>query len=245
MRGGGLRPAHDELVPYWGRVHPVPGDGPDAAPLILDSRRLRRTYVELHQKPVAHTEQTLANRYLLNNRRSLGDYQRVVARVLDEQVSRALAGSLALTLTAADIASAGTDPEAASARLGIDRATLDRLLEGRLDTVLAACVDHANSPHAPAGQPCTASFLLCLSCRCARVEPRHLPALVTARDTLDERRAALDPLAWAERYAAPHAQLTDLLDQFPQPAVASARQNVTEHERQPVARLLNRELDLP
>lgn len=244
-RGGGLRPARDELVPYWGRVHPVPGDGPDAAPLVLDSRRLRRTYVELHQKPVAHTEQILANRYLLSNRRSLSDYQRVVSWVLEEQVRRARAGSLALTLTADDVARARTDPEAASARLGIDRPTLDRLLAGRLDTVLAACVDHTNSPHAPAGQPCTASFLLCLSCRCARVEPRHLPALVAAREALDERREALGPLAWAERFAAPHAQLTDLLDQFPQPAVAAAHRDVTEDERHLVARLLNRELDLP
>jgi hypothetical protein len=55
--GRGLWLAGDELVPYWGRAHPVPGDGPDQPPLVLDSRRLRRTYVELHQKPVAHTEQ--------------------------------------------------------------------------------------------------------------------------------------------------------------------------------------------
>ncbi len=245
VRGGGLRLAHDELVPYWGRVHPVPGDGLVAAPLVLDSRGLRRTFVELHQKPVAHTEQTLASRYLLNNRRSLGDYQRVVATVLEEQIRRARAGTLALTLTADDLAHARTDPEAVAARLGVDRPTLDRLLAGRLDTVLAACVDHTNSPHAPAGQPCTASFLLCLSCRCARVEPRHLPALVAARDALDERRAALEPLAWAKRFAAPHAQLTDLLDQFPQATVAAAHRAVTENERHLVARLLNRELDLP
>jgi hypothetical protein len=243
--GRGLWPAGDELVPYWGRANPVPGEGLDQAPLVLDSRRLRRTYVELHQKPVAHTEQTLASRYLLRNRQSLGDYQRVVARVLEEQVRRARTGSLALTLTTADVAAARTDPDAVAARLGIDRPTLDQLLAGRLDTVLAACVDHTNSPHAPAGQPCTASFLLCLSCRCARVEPRHLPALVVARDALDDRRAALAPLTWAERFAAPHAQLTDLLDQFPQPAVAAARRDATENDRRLVTRLLNRELDLP
>jgi hypothetical protein len=249
-RGGGHRQglwlAGHELVSYWGRVlHPVRADGLDQPPLVLDSRRLRRTYVELHQKPVAHTEQTLASRYLLRNRRSLGDYQRVVAMVLEEQVRRARTGSLALTMTAADVAAARTDPDAMAERFHVDRPTLERLLAGRLDTVLTACVDHTNGPHAPAGQPCTASFLLCLSCRCARVEPRHLPILVVARDALEARRADLDPLTWAERYATAHAQLTDLLDQFPQAAVAAAGRGATEGERQLVARLLNRELDRP
>jgi hypothetical protein len=243
--GRGLWLAGDEFMPYWGRAHPIPADDPDQGPLALDSRRLRRTYVELRQKPVAHTEQTLASQYLLRNRRSLGDYQRVVARVLEEQVRRARAGCLALTLTAEEVAAARTDPDAVAARFHVDRPTLDRLLAGRLDTVLAACVDHTNGPHAPAGQPCTASFLLCLSCRCARVEPRHLPALVVARDALDERRADLDPLTWTLRFAAPHAQLTDLLEQFPLPAVAAARQDATEDDRRLVGRLLNRELDLP
>jgi hypothetical protein len=248
-RGGGHRQglwlAGHELVSYWGRVlHRVPA-GPDQAPLVLDSRRLRRTYVEVHQKPVAHTEQTLASRYLLRNRRSLSDYQRVVAMVLEEQVRRARTGSLVLTMTAADVAAARTGPDAVAARFHVDRPTLERLLAGRLDTVLTACVNHTNGPHAPAGQPCTASFLLCLSCRCARVEPRHLPILVVARDALEARRADLDPLAWAERYATAHAQLTDLLDQFPQAAVAAAGRGATECERQLVARLLNRELDRP
>lgn len=244
-RGGGLRTAGDELIPIWGRAHPVPADTGDGIPLVLDGRRLRRSFVEIHQRPVAHTDQTLANDYLLRNRRSLADYQKVVARVLAEQVTRARATTLARTLTPSDIAAAQADPQQVADRFGIDVPTLKRLLAGELDTVLAGCVDHTNSPHAPAGQPCTASFMLCLSCPCARAEPRHLPVQLLTLDALERRRADLPPLQWAQRFAASHAQLGDLLAQFPTAAIDAARPEATDEQRQPVDRFLNRELDLP
>jgi len=255
-RGGGLRVAGDELIPIWGRAHPVTADPPEVADppaadtadgpaLVLDGRRLRRTFVEIHQKPVAHTDRTLASQYLLRNRRNLADYQKVVARVLAEEVTRARATTLARTLTPQDAAAAQIDPQQVADRFGIDVATLKRVLAGELDTVLAACVDHTNSPHAPAGQPCTASFMLCLSCPCARAEPRHLPVQVLTLDALQRRRADLTPLQWAQRYAAPHAQLGDLLAQFPQTTIDAARRDATDEQRHLVRRFLNRELDLP
>ncbi len=244
-RGGGLRVAGDELIPLWGRAHPVARDGADGGPLVLDGRRLRRTFVEIHQKPVAHTEQTLASQYLLRNRTSLADYQRVVARVLAEQVDRARVATALRTLTPADVAAARHDPQQVADRFDLDAATLKQVLAGQLDTVLAACVDHTNSPHAPAGQPCTASFMLCLSCPCARAEPRHLPVQVLTLDALDARRADLTPLAWAHRFATAYAQLTDLLAQFPTAAVDAARREATDEQRDLVCRFLNREMDLP
>jgi len=253
-RGGGLRAAGDELVPIWGRAHPVAADPPAAAPvadvaggtvLVLDGRRLRRTFVEIHQKPVAQTDQTLASQYLLRNRRNLVDYQKVVARVLAEEVTRARATTLARTLTPQDAAAAQVDPRQIADRFGVDVPTLKRVLAGELDTVLAACVDHTNSPHTPAGQPCTASFMLCLSCPCARAEPRHLPVQVLTLDALQQRRADLTPLQWAQRYAAPHAQLGDLLALFPQTAIDAARRDATDEQHHLVRRFLNRELDLP
>jgi hypothetical protein len=47
----------------------------------------------------------------------------------------------------------------------MDVAALHRMLAGEMDTVMGACIDHTNSPHAAAGQPCRASFMLCLSLR--------------------------------------------------------------------------------
>lgn len=138
-RGGGLRVASDELIPIWGRAHPVAVDPPEvadpptAAPvadasggtvLVLDGLRLRRTFVELHQKPVAHTDQTLASQYLLRNRRNLADYQKVVARVLAEEVTRARATVVARTLTPQDAAEAQIDPQQVADRFSIDVPTL-------------------------------------------------------------------------------------------------------------------------
>lgn len=117
------------------------------------------------------------------------------------------------------------------------------MLGGELDTVLAACVDHTNSPYTPTGEPCRASFLRCLDCPNARATPQHLPVQALALDALTVRRAELPPLEWARRFALPHAQLSDLLDRFPPATVAAARAEATEADRRLVARLLARELD--
>jgi hypothetical protein len=50
--------------------------------------RLRHTHLELHQRPVAHTERTLANDYLLRHRGDIAEYQRLVADVLARKSPR-------------------------------------------------------------------------------------------------------------------------------------------------------------
>jgi len=84
-------------------------------------------------------------------------------------------------LSEQDIHEARVDPAAVAARHGISPTTLGELINGRLDTVLAGCTDNLHSPHSRAGQPCRASFLLCLSCPCAR-RPDHLPVQVLVHD---------------------------------------------------------------
>jgi hypothetical protein len=111
---------------------------------------------------------------------------------------------------------------------------------------VAGCVDNTNSPHSPAGQPCQASFMLCLGCPCARATPQHLPLQVRLHDELLNRRAGMTPLRWTQRYALPFAQLEDPLQQAGPAAVADARAAATTaDDRQLIARFLNRELDLP
>ncbi len=139
---------------------------------------------------------------------------------------------------------ARTDPEAVAAANGLDAETLKRLLAGELDTVLGACVDNRNGPHGPPGQPCPASFMLCLGCECARALPKHLPVQILVHDGLRERRSQMSALEWARRFAAPHAQLSDLLDQHDATAIADARDSITASDRALVDRFLGRELDL-
>jgi hypothetical protein len=69
--------------------------------------------------------------------------------------------------------------------------------------VLAGCTGNLNSPHSRAGEPCTASFLLCLSCPNARATPAHLPVQVLTADMLTARREHMTPLDWAQRFADP------------------------------------------
>jgi hypothetical protein len=249
--GRGLRTRIDScLVRAGARGHELPADAAvgtpgDAGQVSVTLRRLRLTYLELAQRPVAHTDATLAREYLARNRGNLAEYQQVVGAVLAEQVDKAAARARIQTLSEQDIADVREHPERVAARHGMDPGTLLRMISGELDTVLGACIDHGNGPHAAAGQPCRASFMLCLSCPCARATPTHLPVQLLVHDELERRRAAVTPLRWAQRFALPHAQLTDLLGRAGTAAVADARAAVTAAERELVDRFLDRELDLP
>ena len=238
-----------QVLQWWSYRVGLTGDetDPDTGQpqyLHVDSRRLRLTWLETHQRPVAQTEQTLANEYLARNRGNLTEYQKIVAEVLDQQVTRARETTPIPVLSEQDIRQARVDPTAVAARHRISEATLAELIAGRLDTVLAGCTDNLHSPHSPAGQPCRASFLLCLSCPCARATPAHLPVQVLVHDTLRARRAELTPLRWAQRFAEPATRLADLLDRHTPAAIADARAAATDDDHALVERFLTRGLDL-
>jgi hypothetical protein len=248
--GRGLRTwLQSTFTQAWSRGHDLPTDAAVATPggteqLTVTLGRLRLTYNELQQRPVAHTDTTLANEYLARNRGNLSEYQQVVASALAEQITKATTRGRLRALSEQDVAEAREHPARVAARHGMDAVTLQRMLAGELDTVLGACVDHTNSPHTAAGQPCRASFMLCLSCPCARAMPTHLPVQALVHDELEIRKAAVTPLRWAQRFALPHAQLSDLLNRAGPGAVADARQAASPDQRQLVDRFLNRELDL-
>lgn len=246
------------LVSYhvrtWAKAHHLldetettpAADGEAPAPRSrVTLQRLRLTFLELHQRPVAHAEHTLANEYLARNRGNIEEYRKVIADVLAREVAKATTRERIRSLSPADLAEARQHPASVAARHGMDAQTLTRLLAGELDTIVAGCVDNVHSPHAPAGQPCRASFMLCLGCPCARATPQHLPLQTVLHDELLARRAGMTPLRWAQRYALPHAQLADLLQRAGSVAVADARATVTADDRQLITRFLNRELDLP
>ena len=109
--------------------------------------------------------------------------------------------------------------------------------------MLAGCTGNLNSPHSRAGEPCTASFLLCLSCPNARATPAHLPVQVLTADMLAARREQMTPLDWAQRFADPATRLGDLLARYTSAAIGDARQAATAADRDLVERFLRRELD--
>jgi len=239
-------------VRAWAARHDLPADRrpgkgkPKQAPpqLQVTMARLRLSQAELNQKPVAHTETTLANEYLLRNRGNIDEYRRVVAAALEAEADKARTRGALQVLSDQDIEAARTDPAAVAKRYGLDVTRLKELISGQLDTVMTGCTDHTGGPHAPAGQPCRASFMLCLSCPCARAAPHHLPFQVLVHDALDARRRSMTPLRWSERFALPFTQLADLLERAGEAPVKLARRTATEDHKKIVQRFLNREMDL-
>ncbi|MFJ7625945.1 hypothetical protein ACIQZN_05570 [Streptomyces sp. NPDC097595] len=249
-QGRGLRPINrtsgliGDRASAWGLMKDEPDDDGKPVPLTLTLSLLRLTYIELHQRPVAHTEKTAATQYLLRNRGNVTEYRKVVAAALTEEAAKARARGSVSVMSADDVERTRTDPEAVAFEHGLDPMILKKMVAGELDTVMTACTDNKNSPHAPSGTPCPASFMLCLDCECARALPRHLPIQVLVHDRLSERREQMDALQWARRFAGPLARLADLLAEADEAAVADARRDATDADRALVERFLNRELDL-
>ena len=90
---------------------------------------------------------------------------------------------VAARVSESEAEAARTDPAALAALAArfdvVSEAEVEALLEGRLDTATAACLDIMHSPHdIDAGGPCTASFLTCITCPNAVVTPDHVPRIV-------------------------------------------------------------------
>ena len=115
----------------WAEHHKLPSDRVDASgsrQLAVLPGRIRLTYLELHQKPVAHTETTLVHDYLGRDRGNLDAYRGVVAAALAQQVDRARARGVMDMLSKAEVERAGTDAEAIAAEHRVDATTLQRML---------------------------------------------------------------------------------------------------------------------
>lgn len=248
VSGRGFRDLLSASAPgFWGAglnlVADEPGEDGKPQRLIVGVGRMRVTHGAREQKPVAQTRETLANIYLRRDKSSLREYQKVVADVLEKEVTKARTAGRITRLSAADVAEALRDPETVAKRFGVSTEMMRLLVARDADTVLAACADNENSPHSPPGEPCRASFLKCLECPCARAMPHHLPLQVTARDMIDERRTHMTALRWAERFALPFEELEDLIRLAGKRAEDRARAGAGEEERELVRRLLDGELD--
>ncbi|MFF3788019.1 hypothetical protein [Streptomyces sp. NPDC001933] len=127
--GRGIRPLSGNALPVarLGHAHGLTRDEPDEkgnpVPLPLRLDLLRLTFIELHQKPVAHTEKTAAT-YMLCNRGNITEYQKVVAETLTSEVAKARARGAVAVMSSEDVERARTEPEAVAVQQGLDPATL-------------------------------------------------------------------------------------------------------------------------
>lgn len=127
--------------------------------------------------------------------------------------------------------------------LGLPVETARALGAGQLDTAASACLDFTHSPFSLAGEPCTASFLMCLACSNAVATPAHLPRLVLLSEALDNL-ASVAPVQFNARYREHRERLENLLDTNTTKAERiKARNAATDGDRAMIERLLNRGLD--
>ncbi|MEO3749420.1 hypothetical protein [Streptomyces sp. B6B3] len=224
---------------------PGPDDQAGGLPSV-DAGRLRQTALERTRHPVAHSRQTLNDRYLRRSPAVQREGREIVRTALEEQVAKARDRQQTPVFSAMFVAMAEVDPQQAAAEMGVDVEVLKRILVGQEDTVLASCADHHDGPDTPPGEPCTASFLACLGCRNARALPHHLPVQVYVRDRLAQLRTHLDPDEWDLRYGDAFAQLTHLLGppHYTATDVQQARERLARSERHLADDLLKGRWDL-
>ena len=209
----------------------------------VDTRRLRLAFVQRHQRPVAHSATTLAAQYLAKDATALPEYQAIVDKALHGEVERIRVSHSILIFTDAEVREAANDPEPTARRLGTTVERLQLLLEGRLDTVASACIDHTNSPYTPYGTACSASFLLCLGCPNARSEPRHIPVKAVMLESITRRRDEIPAAEREERFSKASQQLTNLLErQHTGPTVVA--KEASDEDRRLVEMVLDGGLDL-
>lgn len=210
----------------------------------VDSQRIRRSFISLRQRPVDHTPATMADSYLLKEPSDLAENQVVVSTALDDEVVRIQENAAVQTMTIQQVHLAGSDPESVARQLNLEVDTLQELLAGQLDTVATACVSNSASPYSPVGLACTASFMLCLGCPNSVAEPRHLPALRTLKQRMENRREGETTSAWQQKYGTAYGQVTDILEHLSHAGMADATPEESDERARLIDQLLDGKLDI-
>lgn len=141
------------------------------------------------------------------------------------------------------IAQGATDALEAARRTVIAQLAETRREEDQ-ETATADCSDFHNSPFAPHGGACDASFLLCLACPNARVTPAHHPRLVVLHRALDNLKGVLDPGIWEEDWDDAHARLADLRQRLGEPIWQTAMNDASPSDLDVINDLLTGNYDL-
>ncbi|WP_329185930.1 hypothetical protein [Actinacidiphila glaucinigra] len=246
-RGGQGSCWSDEIrVERWARSRefpPVTRDGENGLPGI-DVRRIRQTALEIRRRPVSHSR-NMHDHYLRRSDTVREQSQKVVAEALEEQVAKARTAADVAVLSPRLLSLTARGPEAAAAEARLAPEVLKSMACGERDTGVVACRDHRESPHAPIGEACPASFLNdCLNCANARALPHQLPVQTALHDRLAALRPNLDPQTWQARYALPLARLQSILDHYSAAEQTAARAAVTARHAALIDTLLSGRSDL-
>ncbi|MFA4081351.1 hypothetical protein [Mycobacteroides salmoniphilum] len=199
--------------------------------------RIRRTVqVLIRKEPAQNTEHTHHSVYRLGDATATDETESVVAQGLNDAVEHAQIITqmrTQLTDSTPTLVELSDNPDLAAA-----------LARGELDTATGACTDLTNSPFTPAGQVCTASFLLCLACPNAVATRRHLPRLAHLHQTLQNLRFVVSPEVWDQDWQTHFVRLSSLLMTNTTAAErAAALQKLSTDDRNLIDRLLQRRLD--
>ena len=226
----------------WHKLVKVVGD--NGEPLRVSLQRLRKTEQVHNGESRQNTADVSENRYRKNDPQTRARARATIEQGLTDALEHA-EQTIVRRISAPDLTAAGADPSALSEQLAVDRDVTVELIDGRLDTGTAACLDIAHSPHEQdAGGACTASFLYCLMCPNAVVMPKHIPGLVALRRALLNIARSV-PDAVREKHYAPHiARLDSLLGHLSELELNAAEAAVTAKDIETIERLLQRKLDV-
>lgn len=213
--------------------------GDDGGPVNRGPRALRKAVVARSGMARQHGRRTHDNVYALADAKATGSHDDVTEQGLHDAHEHANTTVGVRWLRLGDAKSAR-----AAEALGVPPEVVEEILRGTRDTAAAACRDHLDGPHAPAGEPCPASFLSCFACANAVATPSHTPRLVYLAEALEALRRTLDPGLYAAQYADPAARLHALLERHTTPEErAEARTRLVPEHRRIIDDLLARRWD--
>lgn len=214
-------------------------------PLTVSLRRLRLSEQVLNQRARQNTEALSEDVYRHRDSSAPEIAAETIVAGQQDALAHAKATVSVRALSAAEVAAAREDPEPVAAKLGVSVVTVKLILSGQLDTPTASCTDFHRSPFAEAtGDPCPASFLVCLACPNSVITPQHLPRLVALRDALDNVATMVPRSRWELSYAEHYGRLCSVIhDNATAAEIAAARTSVTNTDRTLIEKLLGRSLD--
>ncbi|WP_067891791.1 hypothetical protein [Nocardia vaccinii] len=180
-------------------------------------QRARRTTVVREGKPLQHSRGTHESVYVLPDKHVQKAAETVIAAGAQDalQLARDLTFRGRLTTVA--------DPH-------------------HQETATADCADETSSPWLTAEGTCGADFLLCLSCRNARVHTGHHPRLALLHQQLLSMRSVWPDELWRQRWDDSFQRLVDLRTKVNEVTWDAALARVTDHDREIIAHLLKGEL---
>lgn len=231
--------AAEEAIKAWSdMVGLAGGDGA----VKVGARRLRRSVQVLYGAPRNNSLRTHQDVYLLRDEQVREESGEVVAAGLAEAICHAEA-AVRMRVVPEATGSGSYDAEQVAKQTGLADGTAVQVVQGQLDTAVAACTDFEHSPFTPSG-PCAVSFLLCFACPNALATGRHLPRIVYLHQALETLRSAVETATWAADWAEHHSRVVDLLHAHTTEAErAGLRAQLTEPDRELIDGMLERRLD--